>query len=77
VSCQDEDFQVKLAKLVNAIGVELIYGWTAVLRSLSPLLVDVIPHALHPDPSNGGAAEGRSRRRKCVQPVLMFVVNGR
>jgi hypothetical protein len=27
---QDEDFQTKLAKLANAIGVELVYGWTAV-----------------------------------------------
>lgn len=27
---QDEDFQAKLAKLLSAVGVELIYGWTAV-----------------------------------------------
>lgn len=30
IKTEDEDFQVKLAKLVNAIGVELIYGWTAI-----------------------------------------------
>jgi len=33
---QDDGFQEKLAKLVSAIGVELIYGWTTV-RTLSYL----------------------------------------
>lgn len=28
---QDEEYQTKLAKLLGAVGVELIYGWTAVL----------------------------------------------